>query len=102
LFDKYGKLINRLPFLKISSEYCYRAQINQDVVEGPFVDAMICLKALFNEDPNNIRHELSMRSSFILGLNRFDTKETFKRLKKLYDLRSSIIHGSQKRTKIKR
>jgi hypothetical protein len=42
-----------------------------------------------------------MRCAFSLGLTGFDTKKTFTRLKQLYDLRSLIIHGSQKRPKIK-
>lgn len=72
------------------------------MVEGSFVvDAMICLEALLNEDPNNSRYKFSIRCAFILGLNGFDAKEKFKRLKQLYDLRSRIIHGSEKRTKIR-
>jgi hypothetical protein len=47
LIDKYGRLTNRLPFLRISSGYCYRARINQDVVGGSFVDAMVCLEAYY-------------------------------------------------------
>jgi hypothetical protein len=45
LINKYGRLNNRLPFLRIPSECCYRARINQDVVGGSFVDAMVCLEA---------------------------------------------------------
>jgi hypothetical protein len=54
LFDKYGRLNNLLPFLKISSECCYRAQTNQDLVESSFVDATICLEALLNENPDKL------------------------------------------------
>jgi hypothetical protein len=97
LIDKYGRLNYRLPFLRISSEYCYRARINQDVVGGSFVDAMVCLEALLYEEPNNVKFKLSMRGAFILGLNGFDTSKTFSRLKELYNLRSSIVHGSRKR-----
>jgi hypothetical protein len=43
-----------------------------------------------------------LRCAFIfLGLNGFDTEKTFESLKELYDVRSSIIHGSEKRSKIK-
>jgi hypothetical protein len=38
------------------------------VVGGSFVDAMVCLEALLNEEPNNIKFKLSMRRAFILGL----------------------------------
>ena len=48
---------------------------------------MRCLEVLLNEDPNKIRYKLWIRFAFILGLNGFDTKETFKRLKQLYDLK---------------
>jgi hypothetical protein len=68
LIDKYGRLNNHLSFLRISSEYCYQARIKQDVVGGSFVDAMVCLEALLNEEPNNIKFKLSMRRAFILGL----------------------------------
>lgn len=68
LIDKYGRLNNRLPFLRISSEYCYRARTNQDAVGGSFVDALVCLEAMLNEEPNNIKFKLSMRGAFILGL----------------------------------
>jgi hypothetical protein len=68
LIDKYGRLNNRLPFLRISSAYCYRARINQDAVGGSFVDALVCLEAMLNEEPNNIKFKLSMRGAFILGL----------------------------------
>jgi hypothetical protein len=96
LIDKYGNLNNRLPFLRISSEYCYQARINQDVAGGSFIDAMVSLEALLNEDPNDIKFKLSIRGDFILGLNGFDTRTTFHRLKELYNLRSSIVHGSKK------
>ncbi len=54
LFDKYGRLNNLLPFLKISPECCYRAQTNQDLVESSFVDVTICLEALLNENPDKL------------------------------------------------
>lgn len=100
LIDKYGRLNNRLPFLRIPSEYCYRARINQDVVGGSFVDAMVCLEALLNEEPNNIKFKLSMRGALMLGLSGFDTNKTLSRLKELYNLRSRIVHGSRKRPKV--
>jgi hypothetical protein len=96
LIDKYGNLNNRLPFLRISSEYCYRARINQNVVGGSFVDVMVSLEALLNEEPNDIKFKPSIRGAFILGLNGFDTSITFRRLKELYNLRSSIVHSSKK------
>lgn len=99
LIDKYGRLNNRLPFLRIPSEYCYRARINQDVVGGSFVDAMVCLEALLNEEPNNIKFKLSMRGALMLGLSGFDTNKTLSRLKELYNLRSRIVHGSRKSPK---
>ncbi len=56
---------------------------------------------ILNDNPDNIRYKLSLRCAFILGPNGFDTEKTFARLKELYDVRSSIIHGSEKRPKIK-
>lgn len=38
--EKWVNLNNLLPFLRISSECCYRARIEQDVVQGSFVDGM--------------------------------------------------------------
>jgi Apea-like HEPN len=66
------------------------------VVGGSFVDAMVSLEALLNEKLNDIKFKLSIRGAFILGLNGFDTSTTFRRLKELYNLRSSIVHSSKK------
>jgi hypothetical protein len=69
------------------------------VVGGSFVDAMVCLEGLLNEEPNNIKFKLSMRGALMLGLSGFDTNKTLSRLKELYNLRSRIVHGSRKRPK---
>lgn len=70
------------------------------MVGGSFVDAMVCLEALLNEEPNNIKFKLSMRGVLMLGLSGFDTNKTLSRLKELYNLRSRIVHGSRKRPKV--
>ena len=69
------------------------------MVGGSFVDAMVCLEALLNEEPNNIKFKLSMRGALMFGLSGFDTNKTLSRLKELYNLRSRIVHGSRKSPK---
>ena len=54
---------------------------------------MIALEALFSGG-YEIRYRVSLRIATILGFIGKDKKEVFENVKKLYDKRSKIVHGS--------
>lgn len=93
LHDKYINIINENKFLSIALNYFYEAQNKSVYNDIGFINAMISLEALFNENPNDIKYKLSHRASFMLGLCDIDPVEAFETLNTHYKYRSKIVHG---------
>lgn len=94
LNDKYAKIAEQNAFMKIALEYFYDAQKKFVHSDAGFISAMISLESLFNEGGSDIKHKLSHRAGFLLGLSGFDSLEVFEKLKTLYNKRSNLVHGS--------
>ena len=96
LYNKYISVVNENKFIEIALNYFYDAQkkFNHNSNDG-FISTMISLEALFNESPTNIKYKLSHRAAFLLGLCDEDPIEIFKKLKKIYDTRSNLVHGGK-------
>ena len=63
--------------------------------EDKLLDYMIGLETLYMPDGNaELSFRLSIRVAFLLSLSK-DRKETFDFLRKMYTVRSHIVHGSE-------
>jgi len=64
--------------------------------EDKLIDYTVSLEALFlkEEEKAELSYRLSIRMAILLGKNKKDRKEIFSNVRKAYDLRSKIIHGS--------
>ena len=61
-----------------------------------------CLEVLFSTDSSEISHKLAERVALFLGDTFEERKRLFDRVKKLYSVRSKVVHGdvfSEKKTK---
>jgi len=94
LHDKYIDVVKENSFLTIALEYFYEAEKKSVSNNEGFISAIICLEALFNDGSFDIKYKLALRAAFLLGLSGFDSLEVFEKLKKLYNIRSTLLHGS--------
>ena len=92
--DEYLPVVSENKFMQISLDYFYEAGIKSVTSSEGLVSIVTCLEAMFNESPGDIKYKLSLRAAFLLRAYKFDSNETFKNLKKAYDLRSKIVHGA--------
>jgi hypothetical protein len=60
-----------------------------------FITLITCLESLFNLGKDQIAHTISRHLSIILSDSKEQFIENYKRIKKLYNIRSSIVHGSE-------
>ena len=58
-----------------------------------FITLMTCLESLFNLGKDQIAHTIARHLSIILSDNRQQFKENYSKIKKLYNMRNSIVHG---------
>ncbi len=60
-----------------------------------FITLMTCLESLFNLGKDQIAHTIARHLSVILSENKEQFKENYARIKKLYNMRNSIVHGGE-------
>lgn len=60
-----------------------------------FITLMTCLESLFNLGKDQIAHTIARHLSLILSKDKDHFKENYRRIKKLYNLRNSIVHGGE-------
>jgi len=60
--------------------------------EDRLIDQMIAFESLYIADDKELRYKLALRTAFLLGKKR---AKIFSDMKKAYDLRSQIVHGSK-------
>lgn len=63
--------------------------------KAKFLNLMICLECLFNLGKDQISHTISRHIAIILSINKDEFIEYYKKCKKLYSLRSDIVHGQK-------
>jgi len=56
---------------------------------------MTCLESLFNLGKDQISHTIARHLSIILSDKKEQFKENYTRIKKLYNIRNSIVHGGE-------
>lgn len=59
-----------------------------------FITLMTCLESIFNLGKDQITHTVSRHLAIIISNSEEQFSKNYKRIKKLYSLRSSIVHGS--------
>ena len=70
--------------------------IERKSLEDKLIDYMIGLEALYLPDGSaELSFRLSVRVAFLLS-SKIERKNTYEFLKKIYDVRSSIVHGNKK------
>lgn len=60
-----------------------------------FITLVTCLESLFNLGRDQIAHTVSRHLSIILSDNKEQFQRNYKQIKKLYNTRSSIVHGGE-------
>ncbi|MBN1186849.1 MAG: hypothetical protein JXB49_31520 [Bacteroidales bacterium] len=65
-----------------------------DNIKLRYLTLMISLESLFNLGTDQISHTISRHLSLLISETKDVFQENYKKIKKLYDLRSKIIHGS--------
>jgi hypothetical protein len=93
LHDKYIDVVSENEFMEIALDYFYEAEKKSVYSNEGFVNAVISLEALFNDDPSDIKYKLSHRAAFLLGLYDIDSIEAFDKLKDFYSKRCKLVHG---------
>jgi hypothetical protein len=78
-------------------DYVYRDYL----VEDNITDLMISLETILNNQPFEIRDKTSLRAAIILEDSDDKKIECKKFIQKCYDMRSEIVHGKKRSTKIK-
>jgi len=81
-----------VPFLKMTIErfnFAYEKRSQEDKL----IDYMISFESLFMKETQELRHRLSVRVSCFLKGKYSERKDLFSDFKKIYDIRSAIVHG---------
>ena len=89
----FEKLKQKPEFLDIPIRYFNYAQ-TRERPEDKLIDYMIAFEGLFLKEKAELRYRLSLRVAAFLGENLDEKREIFTLMKKAYDLRSNIVHGS--------
>ena len=64
-------------------------------VQIRFITLVTCLESLFNQGKNQIAHTMARHLSIIISDDKGQFQENYKQIKKLYNMRSSIVHGGK-------
>lgn len=59
-----------------------------------FITLMTSLESLFNFGKDQIAHTISRHLSLIISINKIEFELNYKKIKKLYNKRNNIVHGS--------
>ena len=65
-----------------------------------FITLMTCLESLFNLGKDQIAHTIARHLSIIISDNKDEFKDNYTKIKKLYNMRNSIVHGGEYKGKI--
>lgn len=68
-----------------------------DIPDGRirFITLMTCLESLFNLGKDQIAHTIARHLSLILSSSKEEFTSNYARIKKLYNMRNSIVHGGE-------
>lgn len=68
-----------------------------DIPDGRirFITLMTCLESLFNLGKDQIAHTIARHLSLIISQSKDEFKANYTKIKKLYNMRNSIVHGGE-------
>jgi hypothetical protein len=68
------------------------------MVEDKLIDYIITLEALFlkEEENNELNYRIALRTALFIGSKKQEINQIRENIKKAYDIRSKIVHGSSK------
>lgn len=99
-FERFRSGVH-LPFaedyLKLAHEY-FESSFAQSNPHMAFLAAMIGLESLFNDGEADISFRISRALAVSLGTTNDESKIVFEKARKLYGLRSKVIHGGHSET----
>lgn len=102
LTDKEAKQLSKKLVSKYESNVLTELAIKNfnivyDIPDGRirFITLMTCLESLFNLGKDQIAHTIARHLSIILSENKEQFQENYKKIKKLYNMRNSIVHGGE-------
>jgi len=64
-------------------------------VQIRFITLVTCLESLFNLGKGQIAHTIARHLSIVISNNEEQFKKNYKQIKKLYNMRNSIVHGGK-------
>jgi hypothetical protein len=82
------------PSFRLAFDFFEESYVTTDL-RMRFILLITALEAIFNQGKDQISHSLSRNLSLILSVAEDDYNQKYKEIKNLYNLRSSIIHGSK-------
>lgn len=62
-------------------------------IKTKYITLMTCLESLFNQGRDQIAHTVSRHLSLIISKSEAEFEDNYHRVKKLYQLRNTIVHG---------
>jgi hypothetical protein len=62
--------------------------------EDKLIDLMIAFEALLLEGPTSAAHKLALRFAKLMGSSFAQRKDLYKEMKRFYDVRSRLVHGT--------
>ena len=94
------KKFEKIRYLKFAIRR-FQHIFHESEIEDNITDLMISMEAMLNNEPFEIRDKTSRRAAFFLeesGQKRIECRDF---IRKCYDIRSEIVHGKKRETKIK-
>jgi hypothetical protein len=95
MFDKmYGEIFKQT-FMQIAIKR-FGSAVGEPEIEDRILDFVIALEALYSDSNGDITYKLAVRVPALLSINRHYTFLLSKFVKKIYGVRSGLVHGSKK------
>jgi hypothetical protein len=104
--DEWQRVLSRKREIVASTHYIHTAMLYyakalaepSAETDQTMIEATIALEALITdeEEKSEVQYKLARRVAYLVGDEPLSQKRTFALLKKFYDLRSKIVHGSTK------
>lgn len=95
LFEKVMKVVeNKNAFqLEIAMIMYYRSLHTMESIED-FLVLVVALEALFSDGNAELRYKIALRAALMSRKYLSNTRNTFDELKKIYNVRSELVHGN--------
>lgn len=77
-----------------ADEFLQRSRMTEEI-EIKIAMYCTCLEALFTTNNHELRHQLSERVAHFLGQNPVEKMKIYSMMKKIYDVRSAVVHGGE-------